>query len=430
MRKLGLVSGTALVMGNMIGSGIFLLPASLAGYGRWGLIGWGCSAAGAMVLAALFRSLARIRPSAAGGPYAYVREAFGDFMGFTVGWGYWVSIWCTNAAIAVAAVGYIGVFLPGLVEDNAVAAFTGLGLIWGFTAINALGIREVSGVQLVTTALKVLSLIFVALVGLSHVQWDGLWIEPTTEGSIFGAVTATTTLTLFAFLGMESAAITSHEVVDSERNTGRATMLGTGLTAAVYIVCSVVVMGVLPPESLAVSSAPFAEAAEVIQGGVSMEFIALAAIIATLGALNGWILIQGQVPLAVAKDGLFPKLFARTNRFGAPIMGIAFSSALASGVLLLRYSDSLVDTFTFMMTLSTLSALLPYALSALSLLVLLPRAGGDKGGIGQRLMAVGAVMFCAWVIFGCGAEVVLYGSILLGLGLLIFGLYRFSAPRP
>ena len=152
-------SGVALVMGNMIGSGIFLLPASLAGYGRWGLIGWGCSAAGAMVLAALFRSLARIRPSAAGGPYAYVREAFGDFMGFTVGWGYWVSIWCTNAAIAVAAVGYIGVFLPGLVEDNAVAAFSGLGLIWGFTAINALGIREVSGVQLVTTALKVLSLI-------------------------------------------------------------------------------------------------------------------------------------------------------------------------------------------------------------------------------------------------------------------------------
>ena len=102
-----------MVMGNMIGSGIFLLPASLAGYGRWGLIGWGCSAAGAMVLAALFRSLARIRPSAAGGPYAYVREAFGDFMGFTVGWGYWVSIWCTNAAIAVAAVGYIGVFLQG-----------------------------------------------------------------------------------------------------------------------------------------------------------------------------------------------------------------------------------------------------------------------------------------------------------------------------
>lgn len=430
MRKLGLVSGTALVIGNMIGSGIFLLPASLAGFGKWGVVGWGCSAAGAMLLAGLFRSLARIRPSSAGGPYAYVREALGEFTGFAVGWGYWVSIWCTNAAIAVAAVGYLGVFFPFLVEDSLLAALTGLALIWGFTAINALGLREVAVVQSVTAVLKILALLFVAIVGLPHVSWAWLQMEPSVQGSVFNAVTAATTLTLFAFLGMESAAIASHRLEDSGRNTGRATVFGTGLTAVVYILCSVVVMGVLPPESLSSSTAPFADAAETIQGGASRGFIALAAIVATLGALNGWILIQGQVPMAMAEDGVFPSLFSRCNRFGSPILGIGLSSLLASGVLLLRFSESLVDTFTFMMTLSTLSALLPYALSALSLVVLLRGRNDAVNRQVQQCLAVLAMVFCAWVIFGCGAEVVLYGFTLLVVGLVLFALRRMIERRP
>ena len=140
---------------------------------------------------------------------------------------------------------------------------------------------------------------------------------------------------------------------------------------------------------------------------------------ATLGALNGWLFIQGEFPMAAADDGLFPKVFARRNRAGIPIVGIAMSSVLACVVLLLKFSDSLVDTFTFMMTLSTLSALVPYLLSALALRSFLR---GKEAGIGGRWLGAVTAVFCGWVIFGCGAEVLTYGGILLLLGI---GLHAF-----
>ncbi len=416
MRKLGLGAGTALVTGNMIGSGIFLLPAGLAVYGRLGLLGWCCASVGAMLLAAVFRRLATLQPEAPGGPYAYVRRAFGDLPGFAVAWGYWVSIWCTNAAIAVACVGYLGVFFPALANDPVLAASAGVGLIVLFTSINAAGVREVAAVQVATTVLKVLPLLAVGLLGLPFVDASYLWAEGSFEGSAFGAVTAATTLTLFAFLGVESAAISSARLQNPDRNVGRSSVLGTLLTVVVYLLGSVAVMGAMPPEVLADSTAPFAEAAGAFWGESARPIMAGAAVMATLGALNGWLFIQGEFPMAAADDGLFPAAFARRNRSGIPFIGIALSSVLACAVLLFKFSDSLVDTFTFMMTLSTLSALVPYLLSALALRRFLK--GKSQGTAGRFLGAVTAA-FCAWVIFGCGGEVLLYGGILLGIGLVL-----------
>jgi len=416
MCKLGLGAGTALVTGNMIGSGIFLLPAGLAVYGRLGLLGWCCASVGAVLLAAVFRRLATLQPEAPGGPYAYVRRAFGDLPGFAVAWGYWVSIWCTNAAIAVACVGYLGVFFPALANDPVMAAASGVGLIVLFTSINAVGVREVAAVQVATTVLKVLPLLAVGLLGWPFVDAAYLWAEGTYEGSTFGAVTAATTLTLFAFLGVESAAISSARLRNPERNVGRASVLGTLLTVVVYLLGSVAVMGAMPPEVLADSTAPFAEAAGGFWGESARPIMAGAAVMATLGALNGWLFIQGEFPMAAADDGLFPAAFARRNRSGIPFIGIALSSALACAVLLLKFSDSLVETFTFMMTLSTLSALVPYLLSALALRRFLK--GKSQGKAGRFLGAVTAA-FCVWVIFGCGGEVLLYGGILLGIGLVL-----------
>lgn len=414
--RLGFWSGTALVTGNMIGSGIFLLPASIATYGRYGLVGWSCAALGALLLALVFRQLGALMPHAPGGPYAYVRRTQGDLAGFVVAWGYWVSIWCTNAAIAVACVGYLGVFFPLLSSNAAVSALAGLVLIWGATGINALALPRVAAVQGFTTALKVLPLIVIMVLGLPNVDLE-LLRAPLAEGvSPWSAVTTATTLTLFAFLGMESAAIASHRMEDAGRTMGRASVFGTGLTIVLYIGCSVVVMGTVPPGSLAVAAAPFADSAATFLGAWGRRLVAGAAVVATLGALNGWMLIQGQFPQAVAEDGLFPGVFRRTNRQGAPIAGIALSSALASGVLLLKFSDSLVSTFTFMMTLSTLSALLPYLLSALSLWLMLPRG---MSGAWHKVLAAACMAFCGWVIFGCGPEVVGYGAALLGAGLLI-----------
>lgn len=419
MDKWGLGVGTALVAGNMIGSGIFLLPAGLVVYGRFGWIGWCCAAFGAVLLAAVFRQLGALQPHAPGGPYSYVKRAFGDWLGFVVAWGYWVSIWCTNAAIAVACVGYLGVFFPGLVHDGLCAAAAGVGLIVLMTAINAVGLREVAVVQMATTVLKILPLIAVGVFGLPFVDWANLWSMGTAEGSAFGSVTAATTLTLFAFLGVESAAISSARLRDPKRNVGRSSVLGTLLTVVVYLLGSLAVMGALPPDVLADSSAPFAEAAGAFWGEAARPIVAGAAVMATLGALNGWLFIQGEFPMAAADDGLFPKVFARRNRAGIPIVGIAMSSVLACAVLLLKFSDSLVDTFTFMMTLSTLSALVPFLLSALALRSFLR---GKEAGAGGRWLGAVTAVFCGWVIFGCGGEVLTYGGILLLLGL---GLHAF-----
>ena len=413
---LGFWSGTALVTGNMIGSGIFLLPASLAVYGAYGLVGWACASLGALLLAAVFQQLGRLRPHAPGGPYAYVRETQGDFVGFAVAWGYWVSIWCTNAAIAVACVGYLGVFFPVLADEPLLAAGVGLGLIWVATGLNGLALPKVAGVQRLTTVLKVLPLAVIMVWGVPHVDWGWVFAPKTATGGAFDAVTAATTLALFAFLGMESAAIASHRLADAGRTMGRASVFGTALTVVLYVGCSVVVMGTVTTESLMESGAPFADAATTFMGQGGRLLVAAAAVVATLGALNGWMLIQGQFPEAVARDGLFPGVFRRTNRYGAPLAGIALSSLLASAVLLLKFSDSLVSTFTFMMTLSTLSALLPYLLTALSLWMLAP--GGDVGRP-RRLLSGVCMAFCAWVIFGCGLEVIAYGSALLGVGVVL-----------
>ncbi len=427
MRKLGLGAGTALVAGNMIGSGIFLLPAGLAVYGRWGLIGWAMASVGAILLAAVFRQLATVQPHAPGGPYSYVRRAFGDLPGFAVAWGYWVSIWCTNAAIAVAAVGYLAVFFPALSESAALAAASGVGLILVFTAINGAGVRQVLAVQTVTTVLKVLPLMAVGLLGLPFIEMSNLWADGSYEGSAFGAVTAATTLTLFAFLGVESAAISSGRLRNPDRNVGRASMLGTMLTVVVYLLGSVAIMGAIPPVLLMDSSAPFAEAAGAFWGEAARPIMAGAAVMATLGALNGWLFIQGEFPMAAADDGLFPAVFARRNRAGIPWLGIVLSSVLACAVLLLKFSDSLVETFTFMMTLSTLSALVPYLLSGLALRRLL--RGREEGAWGRSLGMV-TVAFCAWVIFGCGSEVLLYGGLLFGFGLALYAARTSLRSRP
>lgn len=425
---LGPWSGAALVTGNMIGSGIFLLPASMAVFGVYGLMGWVCASVGAMLLAALFRSLGRVMPHAPGGPYAYVRAAMGDRLGFVVAWGYWVSIWCTNAAIAVACVGYLSVFFPALASEPALGALTGLGLLWGVTAFNALPLRQVAALQGVTVVLKVVPLLFLILLGWDHIRWEWLMVAGRSGEGAFGSITAATTLALFAFLGVESAAIASHRIRNPERNMGRASVMGTALTVVLYVGCSVVVMGTVSPEGLMDSPAPFAESASTFLGAAGRDAMAVVAVLATFGALNGWILIQGQFPAAVAADGLFPGVFGRTNRFGAPLVGIALSSLLASAVLLLNFSDSLVSTFTFMMTLSTLSTLVPFLFSAVSLFLLCARSGdGVPGGI--RVLAGVCALFCGWVIFGCGAEVVACGLALLGVGIVLY-LLRARMPRP
>jgi basic amino acid/polyamine antiporter, APA family len=419
-RAIGFWTTVALVMGNMIGSGVFLLPASLAPYGGVSLLGWLISTVGALTLALVFARLARAAP-ATGGPYAYSRRAFGDLAGFLVAWGYWISMWCTNAALAVAGVGYLDPFAPSLVRNPVTAAAMALAAIWLLTAVNLRGVREAGRVQSVTTVLKVLPLVAVGIAGLFVLNPSHFALVDSSGSAVLSGASATATLTLWAFLGLESATIPASSVHDPRRTIPRATITGTTLAAGIYVVSTVGVMAVLPREALGASTAPFSDAARVLAGEWAGTLVALGAVISCFGALNGWILLTGQLPMAIASDGLFPRVFGTISARGVPARGIVISGVLATILIAMNYSRRLVDLFTFIILLATLSTLVPYVFSALATFIL-PENGetARPPRLGGAIVAALAFAYSLWAIAGAGAEVVYWGFLLLIAGLPVY----------
>jgi APA family basic amino acid/polyamine antiporter len=232
--KIGFWLSTSLVVGNMTGSGIFLLPAALAVYGGISIFGWIFTLVGTIFLALVFSRLSRLITKA-GGPYAYSKEGFGDFTGFLVAWGYWISIWCGNAAIAVAGVGYLSRFIPALKENHILSAGVAIGAIWLFTFINTKSIRRVGVVQLITTIIKILPLLLLGTFGFLYFNGSHFTPLNLSADSSFDAVTATAALTLWAFLGLESATIPSDKVKNPTRTIPRATIAGIAIAALLYI---------------------------------------------------------------------------------------------------------------------------------------------------------------------------------------------------
>ncbi len=430
-RRLGPWMATALVVGNMIGSGVFLLPSSLAEYGPISVVAWGFTAAGAVLLALVFARLARAYPRT-GGPYAYARRAFGDFVGFQTAWGYWIAVWAGNAAIAVAFVGYLAHFWPSLGEDKVLAAAVGLTAIWGLTAVNAYGVRQGGAVQLVTTVIKLVPLLLIAVGGLFFVE-SGNFGEFNASGQgAFGAVTAAAALTLWSFIGLESATVPAEDVKDPQKTIPRATVAGTAVTALVYILGTVAVLGLVPAAALADSTAPFADAADAAFGGWAADLVAAGAAISAFGALNGWILLQGQIPFAAARDGLFPKVFARTGRGGVPVVGLVVSSVLVTGLMLMNYNAGLVDQFTFIILLATLTTVIPYAYAAVAELVLLAtdRAAFSGGRLARdAVIALLAFGYSVWAIAGSGYEVVYKGTLLIFAGMPVYAWLKYRDQR-
>jgi APA family basic amino acid/polyamine antiporter len=413
---IGFWAAVALVMGNMIGSGVFLLPASLASFGGLGLVGWVVSTAGSVLLALVFAQLARSNP-AAGGPYAYTRAAFGDVAAFLVAWGYWISLWCTNAALSVAFVAYLDPFFPRVVRNPVAAAALGIATLWLLVAVNARGIRTAARVQIVTTAIKILPLAVIGIAGLFFLDPSHFRIAQTGGRAIAGDVTATVTLTLWAFLGLECATIPAGGITDPARTIPRATITGVLLAGSLYILSTVGVLGVLAPETLGRSSAPFADAARVLAGDRAAAAVALGAAISCFGALNGWILVAGQLPLAVAQDGLFPRAFARLSRRDTPVAGMFIAGLLSTALIAMNYSRGLVDLFTLIILLATLSTLVPYAFCSLAALL-----AGRRQPWPARASIVAALAFIysLFAIGGAGTEVIYWGTLLLVAGLPVY----------
>jgi APA family basic amino acid/polyamine antiporter len=303
-------------------------------------------------------------------------------------------------------------------KDTTYAIATGLAVIWLFTWINSKPLKTVAIVQIVTTVLKVTPIFLIAIFGFFFIESGNFRVPNLSGESDFSSITITTTATLFAFLGMESATITSSKIENAQTIIRNSTIIGTLFTIVIYITSSVVIMGIIPQGDLVNSNAPFADVAALFWGDLAKYIVAGGAVVATLGALNGWILIQGQVPMAAANDNLFPKLFGKTNKNDSPIIGIILSSSLASLVMGLNFSDGLVQAFTFMMNLSTLSVLTPYLLSSISLIVLIKSLQGDY--LKEKIISYLAIIFCVWVIFGSGIKVILWGLFLLILGIPLY----------
>jgi APA family basic amino acid/polyamine antiporter len=421
----------ALVVGNMIGSGVFLLPASLAPYGLNSVFGWIMTAAGAVFLAVVFAQLARVFPQA-GGPYVYPREAFGELAGFLMAWGYWMSVWVGNAAIAIGTVAYLAELVPAI-KTGGGPAVTSCVLIWILTIVNWRGVKHAGVFQLVTTILKIMPLIAVIVLagGLLLTHDAGvIRIEP--QPFTISAVTASATLTLWALLGLESATVPAENVIDPRRNIPLATIWGTIVTAVIYVIaCSTVIM-LLPRAQLAESTAPFAEVLRIFWGDRAATLLALFAFISGFGALNGWILIQGEMPRVLARDGVFPKFFGIESRYGTPGVSLFVTSALVTVVLMMNYSGSTVKVFTFIILVSTSAYLVMYLFCALAALklALQGRMGVHGRKFGTLLVfATLAAVYSAWTLYGAGVREFWWAMALIAVGVPVYFLMKWWRGR-
>ncbi|MCK4609131.1 MAG: amino acid permease, partial [Gammaproteobacteria bacterium] len=296
-KKLGLWMLTTLVAGNMIGSGVFLLPANLASIGSISLLSWGITALGAFFLAMVFAKMSVLVPKT-GGPYAFAQAGFGEFVGFQTAYNYWIAIAIGNAAIAIAMVSYLADLWP-ILNQPLYSATTAIVTVWLLTAVNLKGVRMVGFTAMVTTILKLVPILLVAIFGWWHFHPEYLTHSfNVTHHSNFSALSHAATLTLWAFVGVESATVPASSVLNPKRDIPIATLLGTLIAAVVYIASSTAIMGMIPASVLAHSTSPFAAAAGIIFGKWGDWIIAAGAAISCFGSLNGWILIQGQVPMA------------------------------------------------------------------------------------------------------------------------------------
>ncbi|WP_435059618.1 APC family permease [Streptomyces sp. bgisy060] len=411
------------MIGSIIGTGVFALPSALAPYGPVSLVAFGAVTLGALALALTFGALAR-RVPASGGPYVYAREAFGEFAGFLNAWSYWITAWAGNAAIVVAWVGYVEVFV-NTGHQKWISVLLALVGLWIPAAVNLTGVRNTGAFQVITTVLKFVPLVFMATVGLLFVDPDNFGPFNASGQSVLGAISAAGAIALFSYLGLEAASVVAGRVREPGRNVPRATVYGTLVCAVIYILGTLAVFGTVSHGKLGGSTAPFSDAANNVFGGTwAGDAVAVAAIVSGIGALNGWTMLCAEMPYAAARDGLFPRAFARLRGDkDVPAFGIVVSTVLASLTTVFSYTR-FEDVFTKIVLLSVVTAVIPYLFSAAAQLYWLLVRGRD--GLSPRRLARDAtvaalaLVFSYWSVQGSGYQTVYYGLFVLLLGVPVY----------
>src|SRR6516225_2440934 len=362
----GLPVAIALIMGTIIAVGIFNLPTSLPGIGPITPVSMALTTLRALSLALMFPALAPRLP-ADGGPYAYSRVAFGNRVGFFNAWSYWISSWAGNAGIAVGWVLYVEVFI-NKGQNKLITILLVLIGLWVPALINMSGVKNMGSVQMITTILKFAALAFMSTVGLFYIKSANFTPWNISGENAIGAIGSGMAIALFSYIGVEVASVAAGKVRDPDRNVPKSTVFGTLATAVVYMLSLTAVFGIVPSSELSKSNAPFSTALNTMFGGTWAGYVmAVVVIISGFGALNGWTMICAEMPLAAAKDGLFPDRFKRLSKNGVPAFGIIAATVLASVAMAINYLGSGGATvFTTLILMTGITAAIPYAFSALA----------------------------------------------------------------
>lgn len=427
-KSLGFWKIWGLVVGSAIGAAVFLVPALLAPYGSLSLVGWVLSALAMIAVAMSLGSLAKRIPKI-GGPYAYTREAFGDLTGFITVWAYWVSVWTGVAGIAVGLTGYLGVFIPVITENPAVSAITAISALWLFTGINVAGVKTAATLNLVLTVLKLLPLFIIGAAGLLLGEVTSI-SPPDPQGESFTFFLAGLFLiTTGAFVGLEAGTIPADDMIDPDRDIPRALVAGALTISAIYILGTAGVMAVVSTTDLAASSSPFSAAAATLFGPWGSKLVAVGAVISIVGVLNATILLTGQMPLAAARDRLFPERFVRVNANDAPAFALIVSSLLATLLIGMNYTGGVVAAYQILFLMTTITAVVVYAACAAADLVLQLRArdAGETLRWQSVLIAIIAFLVSLFAIVGSGIRIAGYTALLLIAGLPVFYWIRRTA---
>lgn len=407
-----------LVVGIMIGNGIFMLPTVLAPFGKMSLLGWVLAGVGTIFIALMFGLLAKRNPML-GGPYAYTREAFGDLTGFLIGWGYWIGVITAVAAGSLAVTAYLGFFFPDIIQNPLHSVIISLSLIWLITGINVAGIKASSTFQLVTSLLKILPLFIIAGGGLFIGDYSSSAITAPKGEATLQNISEMIMIIMWAYIGVEAVTLPSDDMVSPQKNIPKALIVGTVTVMAVYLLISYGVMALVPLDTLANSTSPIADAAAVIFGPWGAGLVAIVGLVSIISNVNANVFIVGVMPQAMSQDHSFPKYFCNLNKSGAPSVAIIFSGVLASILVAMNFSEGLIGAFKTLILLSTLATMLSYITSAMAELLQQKNeyAEHNKRKWTSFVIAVVALIFSIFALIGSGLMIALQGTFLIAAGL-------------
>ena len=422
-KEIGFWRGWSIAVGCAIGSGVFMMPTLLAPYGMLGLAGWLTAGAGSLLVVLSLSRLARRIPKL-GGPYAYVRAGLGDFAGFLIAWTYWIACIAAVAGIAIAFVGYLGFFFPFITESSVISLLVALVLVWSLVALNMRSVDGSGTFQVATTLLKILPLLVMIVMGFIHMEPEIMPPLNPTELHPIALLATVTTLVMWSFTGIETAAVPADNMAEPDKLIPRILLASVLTILVIYFLVSVTIALVVPADELLISTAPFSLAASKMMGPIGGAFITIGALVSTLGSLNANTLPAGNIPLAAAKDHLFPIRFATVSQAGTPTFSLMVAGCFVTALLLFNYTKGLVEAFTFMAMLSTLSTLMAYAFSAVAEFYFLKSDDPSPERNRAVGLSIAAFLYSFFAIWGAGAEVVFYSFLLIMVGMPFYALVR------